>query len=97
MISLEEDLINCQNQNHLPSEYMDCRFVLGSVADVETLRGLAIYVIIENRRPITPQIFETILFLKYNCSCSDPCLVGKSILFAKHDRLVAETVNGLES
>ena len=48
------------------SDYIDCRFILGSSAEVERIFSIGGNLLSKNRRSMTSQVFEAILFLKYN-------------------------------
>lgn len=71
-------------------QYQDCRFILGSVAEVERLWSIAKHVFTENRRSMTPQMFEAIMFLKINCNHWDANLVAEAIKLATLDKKAAE-------
>ncbi len=59
--------------------YMNCDFVLGSTAHVERLFSVAKYVLPENRRRISPELFETIVFLKENADLWDATLFVRAL------------------
>ena len=48
------------------SKYIDCTFIKRSTAEVERLFSIAKNVMTKNRKRLTPQLFEAILFLKMN-------------------------------
>eukprot|EP00171_Calliarthron_tuberculosum_P001364 IDg1364t1 len=59
--------------------YIDTRFLLGSVAEVERLFSVAKNVLTENRRSMTPRLFEAIVFLRVNCRFWDASLVSRAV------------------
>jgi hypothetical protein len=66
------------------SPYVNCNFVYGSTAEVERLWSTASYILRKQRRRMTPQLFESILFLRYNESLWDIDTVDKAM---KEDRM----------
>ncbi len=48
------------------SNYIDCNIILGSFAEVERVFSFAKYVLSENRRCMSPQHIEALMFLKIN-------------------------------
>ncbi len=60
--------------------------MLGSVAEVERVFTAAKYVLYENRRFMTPQILEAIMFLKFSSRFCDAPLVEKAIKEARKER-----------
>lgn len=46
------------------TDYIDCRFVLGSVAQIEPFWSLAKYIYTDIISRLSPQMFEALLFLK---------------------------------
>ena len=49
------------------SEYYNADFILSSVAEVERLWSIARYILVDQQKEMTPQMFEALLFLKVNC------------------------------
>ncbi len=62
---------------------------MGSVAEVERLFGMAKYVMAENRLSLTPQLFEAIMFLKFNERFWDAQLVSDAVNGARSARVEA--------
>ncbi len=62
--TISERLAKRRKVGHGTESYINCDFILGSVAEVERLFSMAKYVMAENRRSLTPQLFEAIMFLK---------------------------------
>ncbi len=60
------------------STYIDCRFILGSVSEIERMWSRAKYVLSDQRSRLTPELFEAILFLKLNSRFWNPLLVSKA-------------------
>jgi hypothetical protein len=46
--------------------YVNCDFIYGSSAEVERLWSVAKYILTDQRKRLTPQMFEALLFLKQN-------------------------------
>ncbi len=60
-----------------------------SVAEVERLFSMAKYVMAENRQSLTPQLFEAIMFLKFNERFWDALLVSDALNGARSARVEA--------
>ncbi|KAI0562409.1 Ribonuclease H-like protein [Gracilaria domingensis] len=60
-------------------KYMNCEFILSSVAEVERLWGIAKNLLTDNRKSMTPKMFEAIEFLKQNKRFWDSQLVSEAI------------------
>ncbi len=69
--------------------YIDFSFILWPVAEVKRLRSIAKYVVIVNRRLMTPQLFDILVFLKVNERYWDAQLVSKAIYGAREHRAEA--------
>lgn len=67
-LSMEERLTKLRNIEFSNDQYVKCNFIIGFVAEVERLWSIASYVLAENRRYITPQMFEAFMFLEFNDS-----------------------------
>lgn len=61
------------------SGYMDSRFILGSAAEIERLFSSAKHILTVGRRAMTPQLFEALIYLKYNSRFWNAPLVSKAI------------------
>ncbi len=61
------------------ANYIDCNFILGSVGEVERVFSFAKYVLSDNRRCMTPQLFEALMFSKMNSRFWDAALVEEAI------------------
>ncbi len=64
--TITERIAKKRKKNREGSAYIGCNFILGSVAEVERVWSIAKYVLSEQRRGMTPQMFEAIMFLRYN-------------------------------
>lgn len=64
--------------------YMNCDFILGSVAEVERLFSFYKYFLTQNRRSSTPQLFEAIVFLKLNERFWNSHIVRDDVNFARY-------------
>ena len=62
------------------SIHVDTRFILGSAAEIERLFSTAKLVLSQNRRSMTPQLFEALMFLKYNDRFWNVHLVADAVL-----------------
>ena len=62
------------------SQYLNIRFVVGYTAVVEHLFSSAKFVLSQNWWGMTTQIFECLLFVKFNQSFKDAQLVGVAVL-----------------
>jgi hypothetical protein len=78
--SLEER----ENEGQDESPYVNCNFIFGSTAEVERLWSISSYILTKQRRRMTPQLFESILFLRYNERFWDLDLVVQAM---KEDRM----------
>ncbi len=57
-----------QNFNEVQDRYVNCDFMLGSVAEVERLWSLANYILPDTRKSTSRLTFEAVLFLKVNAN-----------------------------
>ncbi len=57
-----------------------------SVAEIERVFSAAKYVLSENRRSVTPQLFEDIMFLNFNIRFWDAPLVEETIRETRKER-----------
>ena len=64
--ALEEEAKQDAERNGTNSQYINLDFVLGSAAEVERLWSLAKYILVNQRKTMNSQMFECLLFLKYN-------------------------------
>jgi hypothetical protein len=58
--------------------YIDCRFILGSAAEVERCWSEARYVLPNQRAGMAPEFFEAIMMLRYNSQLWDKRLVAEA-------------------
>ncbi len=70
-------------------KYIDCNFILGSVAEAERVFSFAKYVLSDNRRCMTTQHSEALMFLKINSRFWDAALVEEAIGEARKERASA--------
>ncbi len=68
----------------MESQYVSLDFVLASTAEIERLWSLAKYILVQQRRRMSPKIFEALLFLKYNRRFWDGKLVLEAYTNAKN-------------
>eukprot|EP00171_Calliarthron_tuberculosum_P005080 IDg5080t1 len=71
------------------ARYRDCGFVLGSAAIVERLWSVGKNIYSENRKSISPVLFESILFLKTNESFWDMELVSEAMHMSESERVAS--------
>ena len=48
------------------SDYVNLKFILASAAEVERIWSMAKYILVQQRKGMSPKLFECLLFLKYN-------------------------------
>lgn len=77
-------------------KYMDTRFIIGSVAEVERLWSLAKNVLSDNRKLCTPMLAEAILFLKVNSQYWDDALVATAMRKTRSDMVNSQLLNDSE-
>lgn len=68
------------------SAYINCNFVLGSVAEAERVWSICKYVLSDHRSSLTPQLFEALIYLRYNERFWDPQLVAEAVSSARGAR-----------
>ena len=85
VLSMKERLFK-RRRIESATNYGDCRYVLGSVAEVERLWSTCGYILTQNRRSMTPQLFETLVFLKLNERFWDVAFVAEAMSSAKGER-----------
>ena len=80
-----------RNSQHIDnqenSKYINLDFILGSVAEVERLWSMALYVLVKNRQKMTPIVFEAICFLKINKDVWDECDIVEAMARQKSIRV----------
>ena len=64
---------------------MNCYFIVGTVAEVERLFSTASYVLADNRKSLTPELFEETVFLKMNHNLWGGDLVTEAITEARNE------------
>ncbi len=64
--NISEGLAKRRKRGEETRRYIDCNFILGSVAEVERVFIAPKYVLSENRRSMAPHRFEAIMILKLN-------------------------------
>ncbi|KAI0565914.1 hypothetical protein FGB62_13g233 [Gracilaria domingensis] len=77
-VSYSERLDRRKRQKKVLTEYRDCSFILGSVAEVERLWSVADNILRNQRMSLTPLLFEAIIFLRINARLWDVHLVRKA-------------------
>ena len=70
----------------IPKRYINCDFVLGSVAEVERLWSIAKHILGDVRHKLAPMMLEALLFLRFNKRFWDDQLVAQAISNAKTER-----------
>ncbi|CAB9515777.1 Inherit from NOG: AvrBs3 and PthA family of transcription activator-like effector proteins [Seminavis robusta] len=68
------------------SKYINLDFVLGSAAEVERLWSLAKYVLINQRKSMTPTLFECLMYLKYNRGYWNKAMVAEAYRRAREQQ-----------
>lgn len=82
---MTEHLDNCRKTGPQSHIYINCDFIVWSVAEIERLISMSNYVPAYNRKSMTPQLFEAILFLKLNERFWNSNAVSESI-YRAHSR-----------
>ncbi len=57
-----------QKFSEVQDRYINCDFILGSVAEVERIWSLAKYILADTRKSTSPLAFEAIVFLNVNAN-----------------------------
>jgi hypothetical protein len=84
-VHLQMQLEKRANEDRLmESPYVNTNFIFGSTAEVKRLWSISSYILTKQRQRMTPQLFEAILFLRYNERFWDLSLVADAM---KEDRL----------
>lgn len=65
---------------------MNCDFISGSVAEVERLWYIAMYILLDHRKGASPIAVEALLFLKINLDYLYEQLVKKAMHQASNER-----------
>lgn len=78
-----------------PKEYIDTRFICGSVCEVERLWSVCKALLGVNRMSVTPIIFEALIFLKVNTEYWDQLMVCEAMCMTRTKR-TSERVNAEE-
>ena len=52
--------------NKTESDYVNLKFILASAAEVERIWSMAKYILVQQRKGMSPKLFECLIFLKYN-------------------------------
>ena len=84
-LGMKERLAKRRKNEVSNDQYVNCDFILGSAAEVERLWSIAKYVLTENTRSMTPQMFEALMFLRLNERFWDEQLVSEAINGARSD------------
>ncbi len=71
------------------TKYVNCDFILGSAAEVERLWSVAKNILKDNRKSMTPLLFEALLFLKVNNSYWGLELVCEAVKTARSAKVKA--------
>ena len=67
--------------------YVNCDFIYGSAAAAERVWSIAAYILTKNRERMTPQLFEALLFLRWNSDYwkGDQAMVSEAIALVAAD------------
>lgn len=63
---LYQQPVKRRKEESTSSKCIDCSFIIGSVVEVERLWNVAKLILSESRQSTTPEIFESLVFLKLN-------------------------------
>ena len=86
VLSINERRKKRRKLSALPKRYMDCGFILGSVAEVERVWSIAKHLLGDVRHKMAPMMLEALLFLRFNERFWDEQLVAKAISHARTER-----------
>ena len=75
--------------------YMNVDSICGSAAEVERLWSIAKYILTDQRKSMTPQMFEALLFLKINERFWDLALVQKAMHMTVTQRVAKNIADDL--
>lgn len=78
------------------ARYRNCSFVLGSAVIVERLWTVGKYIYSDNRKSISPVLFESILFLRTNDPFWDLDLVSEAMRMPESERVASMSVEDSE-
>lgn len=84
--NIGERLVKRRRKEPIKESYVNCDFILGSVAKKEGLWSNAKYISRDSRSRLSPQMFEALLFLKENIRFWDAKLVSRATNMAKSSR-----------
>ncbi len=59
--------------------YINCDFILGSMAEIERLWSLAKNVLTDDRKNMTPLVFGAVLFLRAKSTYRNECTVKEAM------------------
>ena len=78
MHSMEERLLK-RRKTISSSKYINCKFIVGSVAEAERVWNICKYILTDHRSKMTTQVFEALGYFLYNERFWDPHLVAESV------------------
>ncbi len=83
-LNMREGLAKRRKESRDSCTYEDCRLVMDSIAELERLFSISANVLIDNRKSLTPEHFEAIVFLKQNSELWGRDLVSQAITNARN-------------
>ena len=83
-LNMRERLTKRRKESRESCAYEDCRFAMGSSAEFERLFSISANVLTDNRKFLTPELFEEIVFLKQKCELCGEDLVSQAITNARN-------------
>ena len=60
-------------------DYVDCSFIMGSVAEVERVWSMVKFILSDHRKRMALELFESLLFLRYNERFWYPSLIAMAV------------------
>jgi hypothetical protein len=94
-VNMQERLRRMNDRGNEKSRYVDCDFIFGSAAEVERLWSVADFILRDQRKAMTPQLFEALIFLKVNkrfWGLNDVCLAMKEAKSAMAEKRIADDI-----
>jgi hypothetical protein len=100
LLTMAQQLKQMSNKKpRLENEYINVDFILGSAAEVERLWSICKYILTNQRKSLTPLLFEALTFLKVNHRFWDLPMVQTAIHMSRTTKLeerLAEDLAALE-
>lgn len=87
-MTMAERIPKTKRKHHSETDkYMNCAFILGSAAEVERLWSVAGHILSNNRKSMTPLLFDCLTFLKIDSTYWDVSLGSEAIKISRSDKV----------